>query len=144
MRIDEIQALWEQDANIERMELGNEAIKIPKLHAKYYKIYIDERLALRKAQADYKVLVKDKTQYYMGTMDKAELDDRGWTQNPLRILKADIPAYLDADPDIIKQSLKIGYQQEKVDFLESIIKSLRERGFNIKSAIEWERFKVGG
>ena len=144
MRIDEIQALWEADANIDRMELGNEAIKIPKLHSKYYKIYIDERLALRKAQADYKVLLKDKQVYYMGGMDKAELDERGWEQNPIRVLKADLPTYIDADPDIIKQALKIGYQQEKVDFLESIIKTLRERGFNIKSAIEWARFQVGG
>jgi hypothetical protein len=144
MRIDEIQALWEADANIDRMELGNEAIKIPKLHSKYYKIYIDERLALRKAQADYKVLLKDKQVYYMGGMDKAELDERGWEQNPIRVLKADLPTYIDADPDIIKQALKIGYQQEKVDFLESVIKTLRERGFNIKSAIEWARFQVGG
>lgn len=144
MRIDEIQALWEADANIDRMELGNEAIKIPKLHSKYYKIYIDERLALRKAQADYKVLLKDKQVYYMGGMDKAELDERGWEQNPIRVLKADLPTYIDADQDIIKQALKIGYQQEKVDFLESIIKTLRERGFNIKSAIEWARFQVGG
>lgn len=144
MRIDEIQALWEADANIDRMELGNEAIKIPKLHSKYYKIYIDERLALRKAQADYKVLLKDKQVYYMGGMDKAELDERGWEQNPIRVLKADLPTYIDADQDIIKQALKIGYQQEKVDFLESVIKTLRERGFNIKSAIEWARFQVGG
>ena len=144
MRIDEIQALWEADANIDRMELGNEAIKIPKLHSKYYKIYIDERLALRKAQADYKVLLKDKQVYYMGGMDKAELDERGWEQNPIRVLKADLQTYIDADPDIIKQALKIGYQQEKVDFLESVIKTLRERGFNIKSSIEWARFQVGG
>jgi hypothetical protein len=144
MRIDEIQALWEADANIDRMELGNEAIKIPKLHSKYYKIYIDERLSLRKAQADYKVLLKDKQVYYMGGMDKVELDERGWEQNPIRVLKADLPTYIESDPDIVKQTLKIGYQQEKVDFLESIIKTLRERGFNIKSAIEWARFQVGG
>ncbi len=144
MRIDEIQALWEADSTIDRMELGNEAIKIPKLHSKYYKIYIDERLALRKAQADYKVLLKDKQTYYMGAMDKAELDERGWQQNTIRVLKSDLPTYIEADPDIIKMTLKIGYQQEKVDFLESIIKALRERGFNIKSAIEWARFQVGG
>lgn len=144
MRIDEIQALWEADSTIDRMELGNEAIKIPKLHSKYYKIYIDERLSLRKAQADYKVLLKDKQTYYMGSMDKAELDERGWQQNTLRVLKSDLPTYIEADPDIIKVTLKIGYQQEKVDFLESIIKALRERGFNIKSAIEWARFQVGG
>ena len=34
-------------------------------------------------------------------------------------------------------------QKEKVDFLESIIKSLNNRGFNLNAAIQWEKFKVG-
>jgi hypothetical protein len=59
------------------------------------------------------------------------------------IIKADIPMYMDADDDIIKMNLKIGYQQEKVEFLESIIKSLVNRGFQIKAAIEWQRFTMG-
>jgi len=40
-------------------------------------------------------------------------------------------------------NLKIAYQQEKIDALESIIKMLHNRGFHIKSAIDFERFKVG-
>jgi len=40
--------------------------------------------------------------------------------------------------------LKISVQQEKVDTLEAIIKAITNRGFLIKSAIDWERFKVGG
>jgi hypothetical protein len=40
-------------------------------------------------------------------------------------------------------SLRIGIQQEKIELLESIIKSLTGRGFNIKAALEWEKFKVG-
>ena len=34
-------------------------------------------------------------------------------------------------------------QQEKVDFLDSAIKSLTNRGFNLKAAIDWEKFKMG-
>jgi len=52
--------------------------------------------------------------------------------------------YLDADQDIIKINLKISVQQEKVDTLEAIIKSISNRGYLIKSAIDFERFKVGG
>ena len=63
--------------------------------------------------------------------------------NPLKILRADIPQYIDSDKDYIELSLKIAYQQEKVDFLESAIRSLNSRGFNIKAAVEWEKFKVG-
>ena len=34
-------------------------------------------------------------------------------------------------------------QGEKVDTLESIIKSISNRGYLIKSAIDYEKFKVG-
>lgn len=34
-------------------------------------------------------------------------------------------------------------QLEKIELLESVIKTFTNRGFNIKAAIEWEKFKVG-
>jgi hypothetical protein len=45
--------------------------------------------------------------------------------------------------ELIDLSLKIGMQQEKVELLESIIKSLKNRGFQIKSAIDWFKFTMG-
>jgi hypothetical protein len=51
--------------------------------------------------------------------------------------------YLEADSDLIELSLKIGLQQEKVELLQNIIKSLTNRGFNIKSAIDFIRFQSG-
>ena len=51
--------------------------------------------------------------------------------------------YMDADEDIIKLSLKIGVQQEKIELLESIIKTLINRGYNIKTALDWQRFING-
>ena len=73
-----------------------------------------------------------------------ETQAKGWVL-PARgaILKAEVNNYIDADPDIVKASLKLGLLQEKIQFLEDIIKSLVNRGFQIKSAIDWERFKVG-
>jgi hypothetical protein len=59
------------------------------------------------------------------------------------VLKADLPMYMDADQDIIKLSLKIGLQQEKIEFLVSIIKSLTNRGYNLKSAVDWQKFING-
>ena len=37
MNLDEIQLLWEQDSIIDQDNLHDESIKIPALHAKYYK-----------------------------------------------------------------------------------------------------------
>jgi hypothetical protein len=73
-----------------------------------------------------------------------DTEEKGWKLPPRgAILKAEVNNYIDADPDIIKASLKIGLQQEKIQFLEDIIKSLVNRGFQIKSAIDWEKFKTG-
>jgi hypothetical protein len=143
MKIEDIVELWKEDANIDRTELGDEATKIPKLHHKYYQIYIQEKLALRSLDADMKKLKLDKYEFF--TQGHTEETRSKMWELPARgmILKADIPMYMDADKDIIKLSLKIGIQQEKIEFLESIIKSLNNRGYNIKAAIDWQKFTMG-
>jgi hypothetical protein len=59
------------------------------------------------------------------------------------VIKSEVGNYIDADRDIIDISLKIGIQSEKIDLLESIIKTLLNRGYNIRAAIDWEKFKMG-
>jgi len=144
MKIEEIYELWEKDSQIDRTELGDEAIKIPKLHNKYYQLYTAERMLLRKFESDMKQLKLSKHEFYtMGPTEESQ--EKGWKLPPRgMILKSDIHMYMDADQDIINMSLKIGLQQEKVELLESIIKSLTNRGFQIKSAIEWTKFTMGG
>lgn len=143
MKLEEIQQLWENDSNIDRTELGEASLRIPQLHSKYFKIFSQERLTLKKLQADYKLLYKDKYQYYNGTLDEETLQERGWEPNGLKILRTDIPIYMDGDSDLQAIALKINLQEEKIDFLESAIKSLTNRGFQIKSAIEWIKFQNG-
>jgi hypothetical protein len=58
-------------------------------------------------------------------------------------MKSELSMYVDADQDIIKSNLKLSIQQEKVSVLESIIKSIHGRSFNIRAAIDWEKFKTG-
>ena len=58
-------------------------------------------------------------------------------------LKSDLATYIDSDKDMITYNMKIAYQKEKIDFLESVIKTVNIRGFHIKNAIDWEKFKVG-
>jgi hypothetical protein len=143
MKIEDILELWKEDSIIDRTELGEEATRIPKLHHKYYQLYINEKLTLRSFDSDMKKLKLEKYEFFtQGHTEQTRTS--GW-ELPARgmILKADIPMYMEADKDIIKLSLRIGIQQEKVDFLESIIKSLNNRGYNIKSAIDWQKFTMG-
>lgn len=144
MKLEEIQSLWEEDSQIDRTELGEESLKISKLHNKYFKIFSNERLSLRKLEMDYKSLYKLKYQYYQGILSDEEYKELGWEPFQLKVLKQDIPVYIEGDADIININLRIGLQSEKVSYVESIIKSLANRGYQIKNVIEWEKFKVGG
>jgi uncharacterized protein (UPF0297 family) len=143
MTLEQIQELWSKDAPVDRTELANEASRIPQLHSKYFKIFSTERLLLKKLEQESKQLWKDLWEYYQGNFDYEELKERGWDQINQRILKADLGIHIDADQNWIDNNLKVAYQKEKVDFLEAIIKSLNNRGFNINAAIQWEKFKVG-
>jgi len=143
MNIEEIMTLWESDTNIDRTELGDEALKVPKLHSKYYNILIKERLLLRKLEAEMKQLKLDKYEFLtQGPND--ETKEKGWKLPPRgMILKGDLPMYIDADKDMINLSLKIGMQHEKIEFLDSVIKTIINRGYIIKNAIDWQRFTMG-
>jgi|TARA_B110000858_G_scaffold195494_1_gene252047 hypothetical protein len=143
MTLDELHKIWSADATVDRTELGEEAIKIPQLHSKYFKLFSSERLTLRKLVEGSKSLQLNLWSYYQGKLDYETLQELGWQQNDHIILKADIPMHVDANQDWINSNLKIAYQKEKVDLLESILKSLNGRGFNISAAIQWEKFKVG-
>lgn len=143
MTLEEIFDLWGEDSNVDRTELGNAALALAKLHHKYYKILSTERLLLRKLEAEMKELKLEKFEFFSDGPTEEQIE-KGWKLPAKgRILKSDIHNYVDADSDIIKFNLKISYQNEKIDLLESIIKTIANRGFHIKSAIDWERFKVG-
>lgn len=103
----------------------------------------DERMLLKKLEEDRKVLIKLKYEYFQGTLSEEELKENHWEPFRQKILKSDIGMHIDADQDIIKINLRIAAQQEKVDVLEQIIKHITNRGFLIKSIIDWEKFKVG-
>lgn len=143
MKIEEIYEMWAKDGEIDQTNVSGESANIPKLHNKYFRVYMEEGMKLRQFRAKYKQLKLLKEQYYKGELDTEELDEYGWRPQPLKILRQDIPTHIDADQDIIDLSLKIGMQEEKVNYLEAIIKMITNRGFQLKTICDWERFRTG-
>ena len=143
MKLDDIYDMWKVDSDVDRTELGDESLKIPKLHHKYFQVYSAEKLLLRKYEAEMKQLKLAKYEFYSQGPSR-ETEEKGWVL-PAKgiILKQELPMYLEGDREIIDMSLQIGLQQEKVELLESIIKSLTNRGFQIKAAIDWYKFTMG-
>jgi hypothetical protein len=123
--------------------LDIESLKIPQLHSKYLNFLMDERLALRKLETDYRVLLRAKWEYYTGKMSQEELTARGWEPFALKILRNDLDLYLDSDADLIKLKQKSDFQKEKIALLEEVVKELNTRHWKIRNAIEWRRFTNG-
>ena len=144
MKLEEIHELWSKDSEIDYTSIDREAVKTPKLHNKYYQIFSQERLALRKLETDYKQLYLLKHEYFTGALDQETLSEKNWQPNQRLILKADLDTHIEADKDIIALTLKIAYQKEKTLLLESIINTIQNRGFAIKNYIDWQRFTNGG
>ena len=61
----------------------------------------------------------------------------------VRILKSDVPKYVDGDAIVVKHLMQIADQNEKVQLLVSIVDNIKWRSQHIKNAIEWRKF-LGG
>ena len=141
--LENIQDEWEKNSKIDYSNLGTESIRIPVIHDKYLKIFIDERIRLKGMEFELSKLVRSKTNYYKGEMTEDELKERGLEQFQGRLLKNEISKYIETDDDYIKIKQNIVVQQEKINYLDSIIKQLNNRGFQIKNALDWLKFSRG-
>lgn len=143
MTVNELISMWEQDSKIDTSDLTKESIKIPQLHSKYYSILLRETGILKINQNRYHSLYKDKWEYYLGIMPNQDVVERGWEILRLKIIKADVDVYLQADNDMQEALDKVETSKMKIKFLEEVIKTLNNRNFTIKNCIDFERFKVG-
>ena len=143
MKLEEILELWEKDSKLDNTELDKESLKVPSLHNKYLKIYTSENLLFKKMTHDFKEMERNKFEYYSGKMSVEDLKEREWEQFDHKLLKQDIPRYLESDRELITMLLKIDYQKEKVETLKSIMSSINGRSFYINNAITWQKFLNG-
>ena len=143
MTLDQLIEEWRQDAPIDTTELAVASMKVPELHAKYLKLYFEERRKLKSIEFQSKELHLKKYEYYNGKLSQEELDELNWETLMKRLMKNEIDMYLESDKDIIQSSVKIVNQKEKLAFLEEVIKNINQRNFQIKNAIDWKKFTNG-
>lgn len=141
--MEEILKHTETDLSFDSTELDNEALRIPQLHNKYLNFLHQEKMLLRGYEYEYRILKRLKWEYYTGKISEEDLKKHGWEPFQLKVLKPDIPTYLESDPDINKLTAKIQTQEEKCTFLENTIKGIMNRHWIIRSAIEWKKFTNG-
>lgn len=143
MNFEDLKRHVERDMKVDDTQLDLESLKIPQLHNKYLNFLQEERFNLKKMGFDFASLRRSKWEFYTGKMSEEDLEERGWEPFDLKILKSDIDMYLDSDNDLILMKQKITYQEEKVFYLESVIKEIGQRNWEIRNAIEWRKFVSG-
>jgi len=143
MILEDIKKEYEKDSVIDSTELDKESLRIPQLHGKYLAFLLSEKSTFKKMTSEYSSLYKFKWEYYTGKSSPEELKARKVDPFPLKILKTDIDVYINGDEELNTLSEKIEAQKSKIDYLESVIKEINSRQWNIRNAIEWRRFTTG-
>ena len=139
--LDLIQSLWEKDSQIDPDNLHTESLNIPTLHAKYYQIYNNIVLLKKKAEQQKRNIRHERYEYYTG---KADPDVYLEDPFPKKIRdKETLQKYLDADEKLSTVCLKIDYYDTMLTYIESILKMIQNRTYQIKNAIEFMRFNAG-
>lgn len=140
MELKEIEDEWEKDCKINEVMLAEESTNIPSLHHKYYKIFVRESIKLKKLEEQYHTLYKDTWAYYSGKGTTKQYKERPFN---LKLMKTDYDRYINSDEFIIEHKLKVAYQRQKVDYIESILKQISNRQWLIKNIIDIRKFESG-
>ena len=141
MNLEQIQEMWEKDSKIDPDNLHDESLKIPQLHSKYYTLYNTITLLRERAREQYAKERLERYNYYTG---KATAEVYAEEPFPYKVREKDaIQRHLEADDKMNKVDMKIKYYDIMLKFLEEIIRNISGRTYQIKNAIEWNKFQAG-
>jgi|TARA_B100000035_G_scaffold307403_1_gene310612 hypothetical protein len=141
MNLEKFQDMWRVDSVIDGDLYCEESTKIPQLHMKYMEYHNTFSLMKKERELEMKRLVKEKWLYYKGKAPTAVYKEMPFDFK--LTTKEEISMFIEADEDICKLQYKIDYIEQVLLYLDSILRMINNRNFQIKNAIEWEKFKNG-
>ena len=62
----ELYSMADKDLELDKSQLDDESTRTSKIHGKYIQFYLDELNCLRRMERQMKIIIKEKTQYYLG------------------------------------------------------------------------------
>ncbi len=140
MDLETLQKQVDVDLKIDDTELDLESIRTPQLHNKYLKLFTKYSLQLKKVKDDYDGLYKFKWEYYTG---KSTMEVYQAEPFDLKVLKADVHIYLNADAELQKLGQRQEYLKVVVVYIERVLREINNRNWNIRNTIEWKKFLHG-
>ena len=141
MNLETLQEMWKKDSVIDTDLYCEESTKIPQLHMRYMEFHNTFSLMKRERDLEMRRLIREKWLYYKGKAPSKVYKDLPFD---LKLTtKEEINMFIESDDDICKLQYKIGYIEQMITFLDSVLRQIGNRNFQIKNAIDWEKFKNG-
>ena len=148
-KFDKLREDWTEDSHVDfqfknkqySADLAQVALDIPFIHNKYLNHYTDISQIKTSLEFEIRKLVKEKREYYGG-----EADAKIYAEKPFgNSIKTSekMKVYLESDDEIINLEAKIKFLDQMLYWLDQVMKQISNRGFQVKSAIEWEKFING-
>ena len=134
MNLETLNEMWAKDAPLDDEKLDNDSLSIPKLHAKYLRLYNNFVTLKDQAELEVKRTYRDRWEYYTGKSEKPF---------PMKLIKTDVAIYLEADQEYQKSVLKAKYLNQMVEAIKTILSAINNRSFHIKNAVEFAKFLKG-
>ena len=141
MNLDELKIIAEKDLPVTNDEhIDQESYKNQVIKQKWLDFKSDFELMLIKARTDHQQLYREKWEYYGG-----KADAKVYAAKPfdIKVMKTDLQMYVQSDEDILRLQNKIGYYETCVDYCKGVIKSIDNRGGDIRNATDWKKFEAG-
>ena len=148
-RFQKLREEWAEDSHVDfqfknksyTADLAQLALDIPFIHNKYLNHYTDISQIKTSLEFEIRKLVKEKREYYGG-----EADAKIYAEKPFgNSIKTSekMKVYLESDDEVINLEAKIKFLDQMLYWLDQVMKQISNRGFQVKSAIEWEKFING-
>ena len=138
--LDKLQEMWEKDSKIDMDNLHTESLNS---HTPCEVLWNVQHYLSSKEETEQqrKNIRHERYEYFSG---KADPDVYVENPFPKKIRDKDtMQKYLDADEKLSRICLKIDYYDTMLVYIESILKQISNRTYQIKNAIEFMRFNAG-
>ena len=140
-KFDELKSEAREDLAIVRLEnLDQESYKNQNIKPKWLEYKSRFELLKTQAHIKYTKLYREKWEYYGGKSDAKVYAAKPFD---IKVLKNDLQMYINADDDIIELQAKITYYEVIIKYIDGIIKSIDNRGWDIRNSQDWKKFEAG-
>lgn len=141
MKLEDIMDAAESALGIDETNLAKESLDTPKIYGRFLRIRTQESMIHKKLSYDLKKLYQDKRDYYLGRASPEIYKAKPFDT---KIVKSEVDTYIQADEEIADLGIRIEIQEEKISYLDGILKQIANRGYLIKNCIDFQKLINGG